>query len=207
MNTVPRMVRHVDRRTGVPQARFTTQVIGERQIRIYQAMCQLAERRPHELAGDILLTAIRQAQHDPELQRAVARLSQTLDAGKRPPACRMCGCTDDAACVGSCRWVADPLRIGHLCSACHPIAALSEVDAHMALLARLPEADAAELLALAGTCPESSVQALLPQLTGLLDQLRTQLIDLVAEAHQHAVEAEALTAEGDEAHASPADAA
>ncbi|MDA8186877.1 MAG: ParB/RepB/Spo0J family partition protein [Dehalococcoidales bacterium] len=31
--------------------------------------------------------------------------------------CRVCGCTDDAACAGGCRWVADP-EGGDLCSQC-----------------------------------------------------------------------------------------
>ncbi|MGI5155772.1 hypothetical protein [Microbispora sp. CA-102843] len=34
------------------------------------------------------------------------------------PACRLCGCTEDAACVGGCHWVPDPLMLGELCSAC-----------------------------------------------------------------------------------------
>lgn len=31
--------------------------------------------------------------------------------------CRVCGCTDDAACTGGCWWVPDP-QMGELCSAC-----------------------------------------------------------------------------------------
>lgn len=32
------------------------------------------------------------------------------------PACRICGCTQNRACVGGCSWVPDP--VGPLCSAC-----------------------------------------------------------------------------------------
>ncbi|MFC6081059.1 hypothetical protein [Sphaerisporangium aureirubrum] len=32
--------------------------------------------------------------------------------------CRICGCTENAACEGSCSWVPDPLVKGDLCSAC-----------------------------------------------------------------------------------------
>lgn len=34
--------------------------------------------------------------------------------------CRICGCTDDDACPGGCRWVDDPMAQGELCSACLP---------------------------------------------------------------------------------------
>lgn len=33
-------------------------------------------------------------------------------------ACRVCGCTENAACSGGCCWVPDPLMLGELCSAC-----------------------------------------------------------------------------------------
>lgn len=32
--------------------------------------------------------------------------------------CRICGCTDEAACPGGCSWVPDPLMAGELCSSC-----------------------------------------------------------------------------------------
>ncbi len=34
--------------------------------------------------------------------------------------CRVCGCTDEAACEGGCEWVEDPAGIGDLCSSCLP---------------------------------------------------------------------------------------
>lgn len=34
-----------------------------------------------------------------------------------PPACRVCGCTEYAACPGGCSWVIDPAGVGPLCSA------------------------------------------------------------------------------------------
>jgi hypothetical protein len=33
-------------------------------------------------------------------------------------ACRVCGCTEDAACPGGCWWVPDPELAGELCSVC-----------------------------------------------------------------------------------------
>lgn len=35
-------------------------------------------------------------------------------------ACRVCGCTEDAACPGGCWWVPDPWMEGELCSSCLP---------------------------------------------------------------------------------------
>lgn len=198
----PRLVRHLDKSTGVPQARFTTHVLGERQIRTYTAMCQQAGRRPYELAGDILLAAISTAQRDPDLQQTVADLSTVLDTDHDGPACRMCGCTENAACIGGCHWVPDPLLLGDLCSSCqlfvdHPVDVdeedaqeVSEADAIAALLARLPEADAGELVVLARTCPEYGVHALLPHVRSVLDELRDRLIEVVTQAHHEAVLAE-----------------
>jgi hypothetical protein len=40
------------------------------------------------------------------------------DEGLDEPACRVCGCTDEAACEGGCWWVPDPYLEGDLCSAC-----------------------------------------------------------------------------------------
>lgn len=34
--------------------------------------------------------------------------------------CRVCGCTENAACPGGCHWVPDPTMAGDLCSACAP---------------------------------------------------------------------------------------
>lgn len=33
-------------------------------------------------------------------------------------ACRVCGCTDEAACPGGCHWIPDPTGQGDLCSRC-----------------------------------------------------------------------------------------
>jgi len=35
--------------------------------------------------------------------------------------CRLCGCTDEAACPGGCWWVPDPELLGELCSTCLPL--------------------------------------------------------------------------------------
>ena len=39
------------------------------------------------------------------------------------PCCRVCGCTEDEACEGGCRWVEDPEGLGDLCSRCLAAAA------------------------------------------------------------------------------------
>lgn len=196
---VPRLVRHLDKSTGVPQARFTTHVLGERQIRTYTAMCQKAGRRPYELAGDLLLAAIRDAQRDPEVQEAIAELSAVLDADSDGPACRMCGCTENRACVGGCWWVPDALMLGELCSACQAFMAqaeeaepqeVSEADAIGMLLARLPHADAAELLQLAGSCPAPHIARYAVQAADLLHGLRAELTAVVQAAHNEALTAE-----------------
>ncbi|MFI9553135.1 hypothetical protein [Nonomuraea endophytica] len=41
-----------------------------------------------------------------------------LDGDRDGPACRMCGCVQERACLAGCDWVPDPLRLGALCSAC-----------------------------------------------------------------------------------------
>jgi len=38
-----------------------------------------------------------------------------------PPACRICGCTEESACPGGCSWVEDPAGKGELCSTCLPL--------------------------------------------------------------------------------------
>jgi hypothetical protein len=62
----------------------------------------------------------------------VAGVLGHLEAWDMPgiPKCRVCGCTDDHACPGGCRWVEDPVvdypadlmgPAGDLCSACLPL--------------------------------------------------------------------------------------
>jgi hypothetical protein len=46
-------------------------IFGQDQIDTFKAMCALAGRRPHELAYDIVLDAIRAARHDHEVQHLV----------------------------------------------------------------------------------------------------------------------------------------
>jgi hypothetical protein len=41
-----------------------------------------------------------------------------IAAHEKPTECRICRCTDDAACAGGCSWAEDPERLGHLCSSC-----------------------------------------------------------------------------------------
>jgi hypothetical protein len=49
----------------------SVRILGERQVETFRAMCALAGRRPHELAADIVLEAIREAQHDHQTQQLV----------------------------------------------------------------------------------------------------------------------------------------
>ncbi|SNT60657.1 hypothetical protein SAMN05216276_107842 [Streptosporangium subroseum] len=72
------MTCYAHQRYGVPYVRTSVRVRGERQIRTFLAMCRLAGRRPHELAADLVLAAIRAAQCDHEVQHAVAELSAAL---------------------------------------------------------------------------------------------------------------------------------
>lgn len=49
-------------RTDTPYLRFSVVVMGQAQIDTWDAMCALTGRRPHQLAADIVLAAIRQCQ-------------------------------------------------------------------------------------------------------------------------------------------------
>lgn len=49
-------------------------------------------------------------------------------------ACRICGCTDDLACYGSCTWIDDPADLGPLCSICGPRAELEVLARHPEVL-------------------------------------------------------------------------
>ncbi len=51
--------------------RTSVRILGEAQVDTFRAMCALLGRRPHELAYDIVLEAIREAQHDHETQALV----------------------------------------------------------------------------------------------------------------------------------------
>jgi hypothetical protein len=64
-----RLRRYADRRTGVPWIRVTVRVSGKRQIELFEAMCAATGRRPHELAGDVLLAELWEAGPDPALAR------------------------------------------------------------------------------------------------------------------------------------------
>jgi hypothetical protein len=51
--------------------RTSVRILGQAQIDTFRAMCALAGRRPHELAYDLVLDAIREAQHDHETRALV----------------------------------------------------------------------------------------------------------------------------------------
>ncbi|HWU23772.1 MAG TPA: hypothetical protein VN088_19695 [Nocardioides sp.] len=53
--------------------------------------------------------------------------TQGDDRDRDEAACRVCGCTETAACPGGCHWVPDP-QMGDLCSACALRAAADEDD-------------------------------------------------------------------------------
>jgi hypothetical protein len=49
----------------------SVRILGRNQVDTFRAMCALAGRRPHELAADIILDAIRAAEHDHDVQHLV----------------------------------------------------------------------------------------------------------------------------------------
>jgi hypothetical protein len=51
--------------------RTSVRILGDAQVDMFRAMCAAAGRRPHELAADIVLEAIRAAQEDPDHQGMV----------------------------------------------------------------------------------------------------------------------------------------
>jgi hypothetical protein len=63
-----------------PQVKTLASIIGDRQIETFEAMCPISGRRPHEMASDVVLDAIRAAQHDHEVQDVVQSL-RALRAG------------------------------------------------------------------------------------------------------------------------------
>jgi len=63
--------RYTSDRTGVPYVKTTVRIYGERQIETFEAMCAVNGRRPHQMAADIMLDAIREARHDHDIQHVV----------------------------------------------------------------------------------------------------------------------------------------
>jgi hypothetical protein len=68
---------------GTPYTRTSVAIIGQAQIDMFDAMCAVAGRRPHELAAELVLEAIRASQADPDMQGLVtaARQSRRRRAG------------------------------------------------------------------------------------------------------------------------------
>jgi hypothetical protein len=60
----------------------------------------------------------------------------SVDVGGEP-ACRVCGCMQEAACPGGCWWVPDPLGAGRLCSTCSAAGAGAAADVVSVTLAVL----------------------------------------------------------------------
>jgi hypothetical protein len=52
--------------------------------------------------------------------KAPAGCGEDEDEEAEERTCRICFCTDEAACEGGCQWVPDPEDLGDLCSACLP---------------------------------------------------------------------------------------
>jgi len=59
---------------GVPTIKTSVRILGQAQIDTWRAMCLLAGRRPHEMAADVVLAAIREGQEDHEVQALTASL-------------------------------------------------------------------------------------------------------------------------------------
>ncbi len=75
-----------------PTLKTSVRILGQEQIDTFRAMCALAGRRPHELAADIVLAVIREAQHDHSTQslvRAVRRHQSGLRLFYGGPGSRM----------------------------------------------------------------------------------------------------------------------
>jgi len=59
---------------GVPTFKTSVRILGQDQIDTWRAMCLLAGRRPFQMAADVVLAAIREGQHDHEVQALVQSL-------------------------------------------------------------------------------------------------------------------------------------
>jgi hypothetical protein len=54
-----------------------------------------------------------------DMARLAAHMRLIASAGPdEPPACRVCGCTEDDPCAGGCRFIPDPTGQGELCTRC-----------------------------------------------------------------------------------------
>lgn len=54
-----------------------------------------------------------------EMARLAAHMRVIASAGPdEPPACRVCGCTEDDPCAGGCQFIPDPTGQGELCTRC-----------------------------------------------------------------------------------------
>lgn len=65
-----------------PTVKTSVRILGQDQIDTFRAMCALAGRRPHQLAADIMLEAIREAQHDHATQ-ALVHAARRYQSGLR----------------------------------------------------------------------------------------------------------------------------
>ncbi|MCX5070870.1 hypothetical protein OOJ91_34040 [Micromonospora lupini] len=78
------------------------------------------------------------------LERLLRASGQVVDVDPDAARCRLCGCTEDAACLGGCQWVTDAEQIaagldpmtGDLCTACLMQAPDSAVDHAIRALVR-----------------------------------------------------------------------
>jgi hypothetical protein len=81
-----------------------------------------------------LLQATGYALTQVELDRITPRAADGAAPGgnhEHQVACRVCGCTEDAACESGCEWVEDPLQ-GDLCSRCAEAAGFLDEDLRVA---------------------------------------------------------------------------
>lgn len=69
-----RLVRRADARTGVPYVKTSVKVLGQAQIEVFEALCRLHGRAPHEVAADLVLSAIRAARDTHEIQDLLAQM-------------------------------------------------------------------------------------------------------------------------------------
>jgi hypothetical protein len=82
------MRRYTESRTGVPWARTTVRIWGERQIALFEAMCKHTGRRPDELAADIVLDELMAAEPEPKRRKLAAQGRQYRAQAARSPRVR-----------------------------------------------------------------------------------------------------------------------
>lgn len=67
-----RLIRRPFGRGQTASAKTSVLILGDRQTDTFEALCHLRGREPHQLAADMVLEAIREAETDHEVQELVS---------------------------------------------------------------------------------------------------------------------------------------